>query len=124
MLRGALAAALTPLRDEGAALDEEAFRPYLDFLAEAGLDGILALGTTGEGILLSASERRRVAELFIQGAADGFDVAVHCGAQTTAETVALAAHAAETGADAVAVSYPAFFSDLDRLAQRPNGSGA
>jgi 3-phosphoshikimate 1-carboxyvinyltransferase len=28
------------------------------------------------------------------------------------------------GADAVAVSYPAFFADLDRLAQRPNGSGA
>src|SRR5207248_874910 len=59
MLRGALAAAVTPLRDEGAALDEEAFRPYVDFLAAAGLDGILALGTTGEGILLSAAERRR-----------------------------------------------------------------
>src|SRR5436190_1606957 len=57
MLRGALAAAVTPLRDEGAALDEEAFRPYVDFLAAAGLDGILALGTTGEGILLSAAER-------------------------------------------------------------------
>jgi 3-phosphoshikimate 1-carboxyvinyltransferase len=29
------------------------------------------------------------------------------------------------GADAVAVSYPAFFADLDRLAQRrTNGSGA
>src|ERR1044071_1477571 len=62
MLRGALAAAVTPLRDDGAALDEEAFRPYLDFLAAAGLDGILALGTTGEGILLSAAERRRVRE--------------------------------------------------------------
>ena len=49
MLRGALAAAVTPLRDEGAALDEEAFRPYLEFLAAAGLDGILALGTTGRG---------------------------------------------------------------------------
>ena len=56
MLRGALAAALTPLREEGAALDEAAFRPYLDFLAAAGLDGVLALGTTGEGILLSAAE--------------------------------------------------------------------
>ena len=67
MLRGALAAAVTPLRDDGAALDEEAFRPYLDFLAAAGLDGILALGTTGEGILLSAAERRRAAELFLAG---------------------------------------------------------
>ena len=68
MLRGALAAAVTPLRDEGAALDEEAFRPYLDFLSAGGLDGILALGTTGEGILLSAAERRRAAELFVEDA--------------------------------------------------------
>ena len=56
MVRGTLAAALTPLRDDGAALDEDALGPYLDFLAAGGLDGILALGTTGEGILLSAAE--------------------------------------------------------------------
>ena len=54
MLKGALAAAVTPLRDEGEALDEDAFAPYVEYLAAGGLDGILALGTTGEGILLSA----------------------------------------------------------------------
>src|SRR4029078_13627309 len=95
MLRGALAAAVTPLRDEGAALDEEAFRPYLEFLNAAGLDGILALGTTGEGILLSAAERRRAAELFLEGP---LPVIVHCGAQTSAETSALAAHTSARGA--------------------------
>jgi dihydrodipicolinate synthase/N-acetylneuraminate lyase len=106
MLRGALAAALTPLRDDGAALDEPAFGPYLDFLAAAGLDGILALGTTGEGILLSAAERRRAAELFLDGP---LPVIVHCGAQTTAETVALAEHAATAGAAGVAVIGPPYF---------------
>lgn len=113
MLRGALAAAVTPLRDDGAALDEEAFRPYLDFLAEAGLDGVLALGTTGEGILLSAAERRRAAELFLEGP---LPVIVHCGAQTTAETSALAEHAAESGAAGVAVISPPYFAlDDDAL---------
>ena len=64
MLRGSLAAAVTPLRDGGAALDEDAVAPYVDFLAAPGrLDGILALGTTGEGILLSVDERKRVAEV-------------------------------------------------------------
>jgi dihydrodipicolinate synthase/N-acetylneuraminate lyase len=106
MLRGALAAAVTPLRDDGAALDEEAFRPYLDFLAEAGLDGILALGTTGEGILLSAAERRRAAELFLDGP---LPVIVHCGAQTSAETCALAEHAAAAGAAGVAVISPPYY---------------
>jgi dihydrodipicolinate synthase/N-acetylneuraminate lyase len=36
-------------------------------------------------------------------------VAVHCGAQSTRDTVRLAAHAAETGADAVAVIAPPYF---------------
>ena len=41
---------------------------------------------------------------------------VHCGAQTTAETCALAAHAAEAGADAVAVIAPPYFAfDADEL---------
>jgi len=109
MLRGAIAAGLTPLRDEGRALDEEAVAPYVDFLAAGGIDGILPLGTTGEGILLSPQERRRVAELFV-GAADGrIQIAVHAGAQTTDDTAALAAHAAEIGADAVAVIGPPYY---------------
>ena len=110
MIKGALAAAATPLRDGGAKLDEEAFGPLVDFLAGGGLDGVLALGTTGEGILLSVAERRRVAELFLEACAGKLAVAVHCGAQSTADTVALAEHAAQAGADAVAVIAPPYFA--------------
>ena len=109
VISGALAAAATPLSDGGAALDEGAFTPLVDFLDGSGLDGLLALGTTGEGILLSVAERKRVTELFVDAAEDRLDVAAHCGAQTTADTVELAAHAAETGADAVAVIAPPYF---------------
>lgn len=112
MERRALAAAATPLRNEGSALDEDAFGPLVGFLAAGGVDGILALGTTGEGILLSVDERRRAVELFL-GA--GLDVIVHAGAQTTADTVALAAHAAEAGAAGVAVIGPPYFA-LDETA--------
>lgn len=97
-------------------LDEGAFAPYVDFLAGHGVDGLLALGTTGEGVLFDLEERRRVAELYIETAAGRLQVAVHCGAQTTADTVALAAHAAEAGADAVAVIAPPYFAlDADEL---------
>ena len=34
-----------------------------------GIDGLLACGTTGEGVLLSVDERRRVAESFLDGPA-------------------------------------------------------
>jgi dihydrodipicolinate synthase/N-acetylneuraminate lyase len=109
MLRGAIAAAVTPLRDDGRSLDEEAVAPYVDYLARGGVDGMLLLGTTGEGILLAPDERRRVAQLFVAAADGRLQVAVHAGAQTTADTTALAAHAAETGADAVAVIGPPYY---------------
>jgi dihydrodipicolinate synthase/N-acetylneuraminate lyase len=110
MLRGALAAAVTPLRDGGDTLDEDAFAPLVAFLADGGLDGLLALGTTGEGILLTRDERERAAELFLAARRESFSVAVHCGAQTTRETAALAEHAAAAGADAVAVIAPPYFA--------------
>jgi dihydrodipicolinate synthase/N-acetylneuraminate lyase len=109
MLKGALAAALTPLRDAGEALDEAAFGPYVDFLAAGGVDGLLALGTTGEGFLLPVEQRRRAAQLFVEAAAGRLQVAVHCGAQSTWDTVELAAHAADIGADGVAVMAPPYF---------------
>jgi dihydrodipicolinate synthase/N-acetylneuraminate lyase len=109
VIQGALAAAATPLRDGGAALDEDAFVPLAEFLAGGGLDGLLAMGTTGEGILLRRSERERVTDLFVEACRGRLAVAAHCGAQTTEDTVTLAAHAAEAGADAVAVIAPPYF---------------
>jgi dihydrodipicolinate synthase/N-acetylneuraminate lyase len=116
MLRGAVAAAVTPLRDGGEALDEDAFPPYVDFLAAAGLDGVLALGTTGEGFLLPVEQRMRAAQLMVESARERLMTAVHCGAQSTWETLELTAHAAESGADAVAVIAPPYFAlDDDEL---------
>jgi dihydrodipicolinate synthase/N-acetylneuraminate lyase len=118
MLRGALAAALTPLTDDGEALDEDAFEPYVEFLVRGGLDGLLALGTTGEGFLLPLAQRARAAALFVRAAGGRLDVAVHCGAQSTADTVELCRHAAEVGADAVAVIAPPYFQlDAAELAE-------
>ncbi|HWH54703.1 MAG TPA: dihydrodipicolinate synthase family protein [Gaiellaceae bacterium] len=114
VLRGAVAAAVTPLAEGGERLDENAFDPLVAFLAAGGVDGLLGLGTTGEGILLDPDERRRAAELFVAARPDGFAIAVHCGAQTTRETSELAGHAADLGADAVAVIAPPYYALDDR----------
>jgi dihydrodipicolinate synthase/N-acetylneuraminate lyase len=113
MLRGALAAAVTPL--DGDRLDEDAFGPYVGFLADGGLDGLLALGTTGEGLLFNVAERKRALELFVAAAGERLQVAAHCGAQTTADTLELAEDAAQAGAAAVAVIGPPYFQ-LDERA--------
>ncbi len=115
-LSGAIAAGVTPLGDRGAAVDEHGIYSLVAFLVEGGVDGVLTCGTTGEGILLSVEERRRVTERFLAARPAGFQVAVHAGAQTTADTLALAAHAAGVGADAVAVIGPPYYSlDDDEL---------
>ncbi len=108
-----IAAALTPLRDGGRELDDDAFAPYLGFLSDAGIEGVLLLGTTGEGILLSLSERKKAIANAVSGP---LPVLAHCGAQTTRDTVALASAAAEAGVEAVAVIAPPYFQlDDDAL---------
>jgi dihydrodipicolinate synthase/N-acetylneuraminate lyase len=123
VLHGALAASVTPLRDGGAALDEDAFAAVVDDLVGAGLDGLLAFGTNGEGVLLRVEERREGVELFVAAAGGRLAVVAHCGAQTTADTVALATHAAEAGANAVAVIAPPYYA-LDERAQLAHFSAA
>jgi dihydrodipicolinate synthase/N-acetylneuraminate lyase len=107
-LRGALAAAVTPLRD--GVFDAAAVAPYVEFLAGHRVDGVLVLGTTGEGVLFSAEERREIAASFVERARGKLQVAVHCGAQTTRDTALLAEHSAALGADAVAVIAPPYFA--------------
>ena len=108
MLRGAIAAAVTPLRD--GELDRDAVPAYVDFLAGHGVDGVLALGTTGEGVLFAPRRRMEIAAAFVEAAKGRLQIAVHAGAQTTHDTVALAAQATDTGADAVAVIAPPYFA--------------
>ena len=105
--RPLIVAAVTPLGEGGAAVDLEAIGPYVSFLESHGADGIFACGTTGEGILLSLDERRTAATAFREALSG--DLVVHAGAQTTADTCALASHAGEIGADAVAVIAPPYF---------------
>jgi dihydrodipicolinate synthase/N-acetylneuraminate lyase len=108
-----IVAAATPLTGGGAELHEAAVWPYVSFLTDGGADGVFACGTTGEGVLLSLEERKRAAVVF-RAALRG-TLIVHAGAQNTADTAELAAHAAEIGADGVAVIPPPYFP-LDETA--------
>src|SRR3954453_20075912 len=96
-LNGTVPAAVTPLTHGGARIDEGAIPRYVDFLIEHGASGVLAMGTTGEGILLDAAERRTGMERYLEAARGRVPIAVHAGAQRTAQSVALAEHAASIG---------------------------
>jgi dihydrodipicolinate synthase/N-acetylneuraminate lyase len=108
-LHGAIAASVTPLTAGGRSVDVAAIGDVVSFLSSGGVDGALACGTTGEGVLFGVDERRAITDAFVAARRDGFQVAIHTGAQTTADTIALSAHALGAGADAVAVIAPPYF---------------
>ena len=83
VLRGTIAAALTPLTPGGGSIDEAVIPAYVDFLVAGGLDGVLTFGTNGEAVLFDVGERKQGLEAFRAAAGDRLLVAAHCGAQTT-----------------------------------------
>jgi dihydrodipicolinate synthase/N-acetylneuraminate lyase len=108
-LRGVFAATVTPLLDGGARLDENGIGAMTEFLVAGGVDGALVCGTAGEGMLLGVGERQRALTAYLTAARSRIAIMAHCGAQTTADTAALAAHAAEAGAAGVSVIAPPYF---------------
>ena len=89
-----IVAAATPLREQGNALDEAAIGPMVAFLEGHGADGVFCCGTTGEGIPAGAG-RAQTRRPRVPGSRSAAGLLVHAGAQTTAETVTLAADAVE-----------------------------
>jgi N-acetylneuraminate lyase len=73
------------------------------------LTGVFINGTTGEGIMLTTDERKRIAESWIKYASDSLKKIVHVGGPSIETCKELANHAAGIGADAISIMGPNFF---------------
>jgi N-acetylneuraminate lyase len=107
-IAGLIAATHTPFDGQGK-IKPEAQEPVVKHLVKNGVTGIFLCGSTGESHSLSTEERKEIAAAMIGYAAGKLPVIVHVGHNSLPEAAALAAHAEETGAAAVAVSAPSFF---------------
>jgi len=99
-LSGILPAVITPF-DQAGDFAVGAFERLVVRLYAAGVDGLYVNGQTGEGLLQSVEQRKRVAEAAVRLTPPGKQVIVHVGAHRTADAVELARHAAKIGAHAV-----------------------
>lgn len=108
-LAGIVVALVTPFDDAGKP-ELAALQTLVDAQIRSGIDAIFVAGTSGEGPLMSANERRDVTEAAVAAARDRVPVVVHCGAADTRTTAELAAHAEATGASAVAAVAPYFYA--------------
>jgi 4-hydroxy-tetrahydrodipicolinate synthase len=107
-VKGVIVPTVTPFDNRGE-LDLGANARLVDFLINHGIAGLFPAGTTGEGPLLTTSERQTLAAATVEAAAGRVPVIVHSGAITTTETIQLTRHAQTIGADAAAVVPPYFY---------------
>ncbi|PRI10323.1 dihydrodipicolinate synthase family protein [Leucobacter massiliensis] len=110
MFAGLSAFPLTPLVDDQ--LDERAFSALVKRLADAGVDSVTALGSTGSYAYLSRSERARVAQRAVQAAGD-VPVFVGVGALRTSHVLHHADDAQAAGAQGLLLA-PVSYQTLTR----------
>ena len=104
MLEGIHTAIITPFR--GGQVDEEALRNLVERQIDAGIDGLVPCGSTGESATLSHLEHRRVVEIVIETAAHRVPVIAGAGSNSTREAIELTMHAKEAGAQAALLLSP------------------
>ena len=106
---GVYPALVTPF-DKAGGINETVVKEIVDWHLEAGVDGFYICGGTGEGLLLSAAERRQMLEATVRAAAGRGKVIAHVTTLDTSTTIDLAQHAEASGAAAVSVLPPIYYN--------------
>ncbi len=99
MFQGCLTALITPFHEQQ--LDERALLKLVKYQLDAGIHGLVPVGTTGEASTLSHEEHQRVIELVTKATARQVPVIAGVGSNNPAEAISLARHAQRCGADAL-----------------------
>jgi 4-hydroxy-tetrahydrodipicolinate synthase len=97
-LSGALTALVTPFRD--GRVDEEAYREFVEWQIQSGIDGLVPCGTTGESATMSHAEHKQVVAICVEQARGRVPVLAGAGSNSTSEAIELTRYAKEAGADA------------------------
>ncbi len=107
-LTGLTAAAFTPMKND-AIPDIDRIPGLVEHLLRDGVSALYVLGSTGEGVSLTLSERQQTAAAFVQAATGRVPVVVHVGHNSLQEAQTLARHAQQIGASAISAVPPCYF---------------
>src|SRR5690606_764849 len=88
----------------------------LELMIAQEMDGIYLLGSTGQGFLFSEEERKEIAARTIQIVKGRAPVIVQVGAMNTEESIRLATHAADHGADGISSVGPIYYGGGGQMA--------
>lgn len=115
LIRGIAPALVTPFTKDGADLNQEAIPALVNSVLSKGVSGLFICGATGEPWSMSLPERKRMLETTVSEVAGQVPIIAHVGyTQTTQDSIDLAQHAKQIGAQAVGSIPPLLESpDLD-----------
>jgi 4-hydroxy-tetrahydrodipicolinate synthase len=102
----------TPLTKHGK-VDTEATRRLVDFQIEAGIDGLLPLGTSGEFALLAREDREIMVNTVVDQADSRVPVVAGVSDPSIENILQLSSDAKRAGADGVIVTPPYYFTTTD-----------
>lgn len=106
---GVMPALVTPLEKDNRTIREDATKQLLDMLLDQGADGFYILGGTGEGLLLSVEERKRMCEIAVSHVAHRKPIINHIASMNYPDAIELAKHAEKAGCEAIAAVPPSVF---------------
>lgn len=98
-MQGTYTALITPFKN--GELDEQGLRENIWFQIDEGIDGLLALGSTGEGSLLKDHERHRVIQIVLEEAKGKVPLWVNGSGASTSQAIQRTEEAQNLGADGV-----------------------
>ena len=97
-ITGSIVALVTPMQDDGS-VDYPALRKLIDWHIAEGTDCIGVVGTTGESPTVNVEEHQEIIRVSVEQAKGRVPIMAGCGANSTAEAIALARYAKQVGAD-------------------------
>jgi len=113
LMNGIVTAMVTPF-DSDDRIYIKGIRDLIDFLIVGGTNVLYPVGTTGEMHKISTEERKKVAEIAVDHVSGRIPVFIHVGAMNLSDTIELAKHAYQIGADGIGAVAPSFFKVTDK----------
>lgn len=106
-MRGVYTAIVTPFEKSGWGIDQASFEALIARQIDAGVDGIVVAGSTGEGQTLQDKEWEQALKIAV-GYRSDIQVMVSAGSSATWQSVEMAEKAAKLGAHSLLVSTPPY----------------
>lgn len=104
MPAGCYTALITPFRE--GRVDARGLEALVDFQVDSGIDGVLAVGTTGESPVLSWEEHNQVVETVVHRTRGRSICIAGTGSNSTKEALSASEHAVKAGAEALLLVDP------------------